>query len=101
MYPASYSPRSRAADFDAGVTVTRPQSPATWNLSVQITAPGQTYTVDINMGTAPEIRVDWGDGVVEFFTTTGLKTHTYQLVKTHTVKIRGQFRSGGNIRSCS
>ena len=98
MYPASYAPRSRAADLDAGVAVTRPQSPATWNLAVRITAPGQTYTVDINAGTAPEIRVDWGDGVVETFTTTGQKTHTYQLVKTHTVRIGGRFRSDGNIR---
>ena len=98
MYPASYAPRSRAADLDTGVAVTRPQSPATWNLAVRITAPGQTYTVDINAGTAPEIRVDWGDGVVETFTTTGQKTHTYQLVKTHTVRIGGRFRSDGNIR---
>ena len=99
MYPASYSPRSRAVEIDdAGLRVIAPLSPATWNLAVQITAPGQTYTVDINAGTAPELRVDWGDGVVEFFTTIGLKTHTYQLVKTHTVQISGRFRSGGNIR---
>ena len=99
MYPAGYSPRSRAVEIDdAGLRVPTPLSPATWNLAVQITAPGQTYTVDINAGTEPELRVDWGDGVVEFFTATGLKTHTYQLVKTHTVKISGRFRSGGNIR---
>ena len=98
MYPASYSPRSRAVEIDdAGLRTRAPLSPATWNLAVQITAPGQTYTVDINAGTAPEFRIDWGDGVVEFFTTIGLKTHTYQLVKTHTVKISGRFRSGGNI----
>ena len=99
MYPASYSPRSRAVEIDdAGLRTRAPLSPATWNLAVQITAPGQTYTVDINAGTAPEFRIDWGDGVVEFFTTIGLKTHTYQLVKTHTVKISGRFRSSGNIR---
>ena len=99
MYPASYSPRSRAVEIDdAGLRTRAPLSPATWNLAVQITAPGQTYTVDIYAGTEPELRVDWGDGVVEFFTTIGLKTHTYQLVKTHTVQISGRFRSGGNIR---
>ncbi len=99
MYPASYSPRSRAVEIDdAGLRVTAPLSPATWNLAVQITAPGQTYTVDIYAGTAPEFRIDWGDGVVEFFTTIGLKTHIYQLVKTHTVKISGRFLSSGNIR---
>ena len=99
MYPASYSPRSRAVEIDdAGLRVPALLSPATWNLSVQITEPGQTYTVDINAGTAPELRIDWGDGVVEFFTAIGLKTHTYQLVKTHTVKISGRFQSDGNIR---
>ena len=99
MYPASYSPRSRAVEIDdAGLRVPALLSPATWNLAVQITAPGQTYTVDINAGTGPEIRIDWGDGVVEMFTTTGLKTHTYTLVKTFTVKLSGRFSSGGNIR---
>ena len=99
MYPASYSPRSRAVEIDdAGLRTRAPLSPATWNLAVQITAPGQTYTVDIYAGTEPEFRIDWGDGVVEFFTTIGLKTHTYQLVKTHTVQISGRFQSSGNIR---
>ena len=101
MYPLGYSPhrRNNAAPLGAGFVAGKlPPVASTWNLAVRITAPGQTYTVDINTGTDPEIRVDWGDGVVETFTTTGQKTHTYQLVKTHAVRIGGRFRSDGNIR---
>ncbi len=101
MFPLGYAPNRRGDQAALGVPLTPvklPATPATWNLAVRITAPGQTYTVDINAGTNPEIRIDWGDGTVENHVSTGLKTHTYQLVKTHTVKIIGRFNDSGNIR---
>jgi len=69
-----------------------------WLLTVQTTGVNQTYTVDIFAGTNPTILVDWGDGTVETFTTTGLKTHTYAAAGTYIAKLSGRFVSNGNIR---
>lgn len=91
---AAYAPKRRNDWAPSGANY----AGRTWDLSVRITAPGQTYTVDINAGTSPEIKIDWGDGVIENFTSTGQKTHTYYLVRTHTVRISGRFRTGGNIQ---
>ena len=69
-----------------------------WALTVQTTGVNQTWTVDINSGTSPAITIDWGDGSLNEYTTTGLKTHTYAAAGTYVAKLRGQFASGGNIR---
>ena len=69
-----------------------------WALTVQTTDVNQTWTVDINAGTSPAITIDWGDGSLNEYTTTGLKTHTYAAAGTYVAKLRGQFASGGNIR---
>jgi hypothetical protein len=72
-------------------------SPTTWDVGIQITAANQTFGIQIN-GINPNITVDWGNGLVETFTTTGNKTRTYSTTGNYTVKISGSFASGGNIR---
>ena len=72
--------------------------PKTWDLTVVTTDVNQTYTIDINTGSNPNITVDWADGVTETFTTTGLKTHTYSTAGRYVVRLSGSFTSGGNIR---
>jgi len=70
----------------------------TWNIGIQTTDINQTFSVNIVLGTSPNITVDWGDGTVETFTTTGVKTKTYASAGSYTVKIYGSFASGGDIR---
>ena len=71
--------------------------PPSWNLGIRITASNQTFGIQLN-GTSPNITVDWGDGTVETFTTTGNKIRTYASAGNYTVKIRGSFGANGNIR---
>ena len=73
-------------------------APKTWDLTVQTTDVDQTFTVDINAGVNPNINVDWADGTVETFTTTGQKTHTYSSAGIYKIRIGASFTSGGNIR---
>jgi hypothetical protein len=72
--------------------------PTTFDMTILTTAVNQDYTVDIATGTSPNILVDWGDGVVETFTTTGQKTHVYSIAGTYTAKLSGSFASNGNLR---
>jgi hypothetical protein len=76
----------------------RRSEPTTWDIGIQTTDTNQTFSVNINFGTSPNITVDWGDGTVQTFTTTGVKTRTYASAGSYTVKISGSFASGGNIR---
>lgn len=46
-------------------------------------------TVEIPLNGTVNVSVDWGDGNVEPFTTTGYKTHTYASSGTYTVTISG------------
>jgi hypothetical protein len=71
---------------------------STWDIGIQTTDVNQTFSVNIASGTSPNITVDWGDGTIETFTTTGVKTRTYASAGNYTVKIRGSFASNGNIR---
>ena len=73
-------------------------APKTWDLTVQTTDVDQTFTVDINAGVNPNVNVDWADGTVETFTTTGQKTHTYSSAGIYKIRIGASFTSGGNIR---
>ena len=72
--------------------------PEYWALTVVTTAVNQDYTVDINAGITPNIKIDWGDGNVETFNTIGLKTKVYANAGTYVIKLSGSFASGGNIR---
>ena len=81
----------------AGILASSFRQPV-WALTVQTTDVNQTWTVDINAGTSPEITIDWGDGSLNEYTTTGLKTHTYAAAGTYVAKLRGLFASGGIIR---
>jgi hypothetical protein len=72
--------------------------PPTWDVGIQTANPSETFSVNIYSGTSPNIRIDWGDGTVETFTTTGTKTRTYATAGNYTVKISGGFTSNGNIR---
>jgi hypothetical protein len=71
-------------------------APTTWDVGIQTTAANQTFGIVIN-GTSPNITVDWGNGLVETFTTTGNKTRTYATAGNYTVKISGSFGANGNI----
>jgi len=70
---------------------------ATWNVGIQTTSTNQTFGIEIN-GTNPNITVDWGNGLVETFTTTGAKTRTYATAGNYTVKISGSLGSSGQIQ---
>lgn len=75
-----------------------PEAPDAWTLTVDITAAGQDWTVHIAAGTGIALVIDWGDGWIEQFATTGHKTHVYGQPGRYHPKISGGFASGGNIR---
>ncbi len=75
-----------------------PEAPDAWTLTVDITAAGQDWTVHIAAGTGIALVIDWGDGWIEQFATTGYKTHVYGQPGRYHPKISGGFASGGNIR---
>jgi hypothetical protein len=68
-----------------------------WNINIITTDSNQTFGLQLN-GTGANITVDWGDGVIETFTSTGNKTKIYASPGNYTVKISGSFSSNGNIR---
>lgn len=68
--------------------------PSTWDIGIITTEVPQDFKVNIDAGTSPDITIDWGDGTIETFTTTGIKTHTYNGINSYTIKIGGSF--GGN-----
>lgn len=68
-----------------------------WRLTVQTTGSSQTYTFTITSGSGISILIDWGDGTVDLYTSTGQKTHTYTNAGTYKVKVSGRFSSGGNF----
>ena len=76
----------------------RRQVPLEWVLTVDITAGGQDWSVDINSGTGVDIKIDWDDGSVDYFTTTGEKNHVYSTPGLYFPRISGKFSSSGNIR---
>ena len=76
----------------------RRQVPLEWVLTVDITAGGQDWSVDINSGTGVDIKIDWDDGSVDYFTTTGEKNHVYSTPGRYFPRISGKFSSSGNIR---
>lgn len=71
----------------------------TWDLNIQTYNESETFSIDINSGISPNININWGDGSTEEnFTTTGVKSHSYSDAGIYTIKLHGQFSSGGNIR---
>jgi len=81
-----------------GWTITDQGLEDPWSVGIQTTDVNQTFSVNIASGTGPNITIDWGDGTVQNYTTTGVKTRTYASAGSYTVKISGSFASGGNIR---
>ena len=81
-----------------GVIAPDREPPAAWVLTVDTTGPGQSWTVAIAAGIAPNIVIAWGDGAVDTYTSLGNKTHTYAVTGRWRPKISGSFTSGGNIR---
>jgi hypothetical protein len=75
-----------------------PLPPLTWDIGLQTTSTNQTFSVIIDVATAPNITVNWGDGVTQTFTTIGTKTKTYAAAGNYTVKISGSLgTSGGKL----
>ena len=74
-----------------GVVTPAREPPAAWVLTVVTTGPGQTWTVAIDAGTAPNIVIAWGDGAVDTYTSLGNKTHTYAVAGIWSPKISGSF----------
>jgi len=81
-----------------GFPTRKPELPDAWVLTVDITEGGQTYTIDIEAGTGIDLYIDWGDGLIERFQTTGDKDHTYSQPGRYFPRITGGFASDGNIR---
>jgi hypothetical protein len=69
----------------------------TWDIGIEIPEAGKNFGINI-LGTGPNITVDWGDGTVNNYTTTGTKLKSYASAGNYTVKISGSFISNGNIR---
>jgi hypothetical protein len=67
-----------------------------WDIGITTTGSSQTFSIQLD-GTGPNITVDWGDGTVQPFTTTGTKTRTYASAGNYTVKISGSFSANGRI----
>lgn len=84
-----------------GKSLFTPTTPTqtTWDLviSVNSLASDQNLFRIQLFGTGPNITVDWGDGSVETFTTTGSKDHLYASTGFKTVKISGSFVADGRI----
>lgn len=71
----------------------------TWDLVISVNG----LSFDTNLfriqlfGTGPNITVEWGDGSVETFNTTGNKDHLYASTGLKTIKISGSFVANGRI----
>lgn len=69
-----------------------------WNLTVVATAPSQSYSVNLISGNTPVIKINWGDGSEDNYTSLGVKTHVYTSAGEYEVKISGSYAYGGAIR---
>jgi surface protein len=68
-------------------------------LLVDTTAPSATTTTTLPLAGTVNVRVDWGDGTSETFTTSGNKTHTYASAGQYRVRIEGSLTGFGGIVS--
>jgi len=55
------------------------------------------YNIELQ-GNGINITIDWGDGVIETFTTGGIKQHTYIGISIYSIRIDGSFTDNGFIR---
>lgn len=69
-----------------------------WDLTVVATAPSQSYSVNMISGNTPVIKINWGDGSEDNYTSLGVKTHVYTSAGEYKVKISGSYAYGGAIR---
>jgi len=68
------------------------------NLTVVVTAPGQSYSINLISGNTPVIKIKWGDGSENDYTSLGIKTHVYTGAGEYIIQISGSYTSGGAIR---
>ena len=71
--------------------------PEKWEITIQTTGANQRCSFSV-LGDGVDIYADWGDGVVEHFTTTGAKTHYYANAGVFNIKIWGSFLDNGLIK---
>jgi surface protein len=64
-------------------------------LLVDTTAPGATTTTTVPLAGTVNVRVDWGDGSSDTYTTSGNKTHTYAAAGQYRVRIEGSLTAFG------
>jgi surface protein len=64
-------------------------------LLVDTTAPSATTTTTLPLAGTVNVRVDWGDGTGEIFTTSGNKTHTYAAAGQYRVRVEGTLTGFG------
>jgi len=65
---------------------------------VDTTAPSATTTTTLALAGTVNVRVDWGDGTGEIFTTSGNKTHTYAAAGQYRVRVQGSLTGfGANV----
>jgi len=58
------------------------------NLTVVVTAPGQSYSINLISGNTPVIKIKWGDGSENDYTSLGIKTHVYTGAGEYIIQIR-------------
>jgi surface protein len=68
-------------------------------LLVDTTAPSATTTTTLPLAGTVNVRVDWGDGTGEIFTTTGNKTHVYAAAGQYRVRVQGSLTAFGSTAS--
>jgi surface protein len=66
-------------------------------LLVDTTAPSATTTTTLALAGTVNVRVDWGDGTGQIFTTTGNKTHTYASAGQYRVRVQGSLTAFGAV----
>jgi surface protein len=64
-------------------------------LLVDTTAPSATTTTTLPLAGTVNVRVDWGDGTGQIFTTTGNKTHVYATGGQYRVRVQGSLTGFG------
>ena len=71
-----------------------------WELTVQTTGASEAYSLDINSGTDIDVTINWGDGTITNYNSTGIKSNTYASAGTYSVRVYGTM-TAGNIRQDS
>ena len=68
-------------------------APAYWEIELTTTTPGETAYIGI--ANPSPLQVDWGDGVIDTFNSSGSKSHVYAAAGAHAVRLSGSISTFG------